>query len=326
MAKRDYYEVLGVSRGAKEAQIKSAYRKLARKHHPDVSKAPDAADKFKEATEAYDVLSDPKKRQLYDQFGHAGLSGGMGGPHQARTQWQAQPGAGVKFDFDDFFGGARPAGSGFEGMSLDDILEALRGGRRSHRTAADAPPRKGPDAEYALTLDFLQAVRGTTAALQIQMPEGPKGAHTETIRVKIPPGVREGSRIRVREKGHDGPGGRGDLYIITHLTAHPYFTRDADDIYVTVPISITEAALGTKVDVPTIDGMTTVTVPAGTGSHLRLRLRGKGVPSRDGKSRGDQYVVIKIVAPPALSSDGRELLTKLQETEKFDPRGDVPWK
>ena len=314
MAKRDYYDVLGVRRDASGAAIKSAYRKLARKYHPDVSKAADAVEKFQEATEAYEALSDPKKRQLYDQFGHAGPSGGPG------PQWSARPGQGFSVSLDDLFGGD----SAFMGMSLDEILASLGGRRASRRAGKTARQRSAGDVQHDLTLEFLQAVRGITVTLRV--PPGDGSGPPETINVKIPPGIREGAKVRVRGKGQAVRGGRGDLYILTHISPHTYFSRHGDDIHVTVPISITEAALGAKVDVPTIDGMTTVKVPAGTGSRRKLRLRGKGVAARSGRGRGDQYVEIRIVAPQKLSDAGRRLLEKFQQQENFDPREDAPWK
>jgi DnaJ-class molecular chaperone len=149
---------------------------------------------------------------------------------------------------------------------------------------------------------------------------------TETITVKIPPGVREGSRIRIRGKGRSGAAGWGDLYIVTHVRDHPYFQRVGNDVLVEVPISVTEAALGAKVDVPTLDGMTTVTIPPGTPSSRRLRLRGKGVAAADGTNRGDQYVIICVVPPPKVSRKGRQLLEEFAKGEAFDPRETVPWK
>jgi len=327
MTDRDYYEVLGVPRDASEQQIKSAYRKLARKYHPDVNKSPDATEKFKEATEAYEVLSDPEKRKLYDQFGKAGLGTGggaaTGGPRV--YTWTSGTGPGGPVDLEDFFGGF--GDSGFLRMSLDEILEALGGagpGRASTRTRRTTAHR-GADSEYPITLDFLQAVRGATVTLKIKRRGRGGTQRTETLNVRIPPGVREGSRIRVRGKGPEGPGGSGDLYIVTHVRPHPYFRREGNDIYVDVPISITEAALGAKVDVPTIDGMTTVTIPPGTGGGKRLRLRGKGVAAPNGKARGDQYVVVRVVPPPTVSAKGAELLRQFQTVEPYDPRKETPW-
>jgi len=322
MAKRDYYETLGVARDATAGQIKAAYRKLARKYHPDVNKAPGAVEKFKAATEAYEVLSDQKSRGLYDRFGHAGLTG-AGAPGGPRSYtWTGTPGEGVSFDIGDIFGRTSDADS-FTRMGLDEILAALGGRRASGRgRRTRRRPARGSDVEHHVTLEFIQAVRGTTVSLRLD----PGGGAGETINIKVPPGVREGSRIRVRGKGAEGPGGRGDLYIVTHIRPHGYFRREGDDIYVDLPISLTEAALGASVDVPTIDGMTTVKVPPGTSSSRRLRLRGKGVGAPGKGERGDQYIVIKIVPPTKLSQRGKAILKEFQEAENFDPRRKAPWK
>ncbi len=317
MAKRDYYEVLGIGRDASEKQIKAAYRKLARKFHPDVSKDKDADDKFKEATEAYEVLSDGQKRKMYDQFGHAGPQSQFGAGRGAQA-WSGRGGV----DIGDFFaGGGR---SGFMGMGLDDILSALRGGRSPRRARSAAPKRRGADINYDVNVDFMQAVHGMTMTLRMQTP-GP-ASKEETLHVRIPAGVKEGSKVRVRSKGQPGPAGSGDLYILVHVGPHPYFRREGNDIYVDVPISLTEAALGAKVDVPTIDGMSTVTIPPGTGSGKRLRLRGKGVVPPGKGIRGDHYVVLQVAPPAKLSDRGRELLEEFRQSETEDPRSQVPWK
>jgi len=334
MAKRDYYEVLGVGRDATVSQIKAAYRKLARKFHPDVNKAADAEEKFREATEAYEVLSDDKRRPLYDQFGHAGpTQAGGGGPHQWRGgPRRARPSTTV--DFNDIFGG------GFAGMSLEDILGSLGGGhggpRRPRRTGRGANPfgqgagpfggatcsgdLSGQDVEHHLNLDFMQAVHGTTVTLRLSAEHG-----SETINVRIPPGVKEGSRVRVRGKGQPGPGGMGDLYIVTHVGEHPYFRREDNDILLDVPLNLTEAALGAKIDVPTVHGdRMTVTIPPGVASGQKLRLRGKGV-APPGLEPGDQFVVVKIVPPRNLSAAGKRLIEELNQTDPCDPRKDLPW-
>lgn len=325
MAKRDYYDVLGVARNATNDQIKSAYRKLARKWHPDVNKASDAATRFKEASEAYEALSDPQKRKLYDQFGHAGMASGFGagpgpsagGPGRGQAyQWGTGPRQGG-INFEDIFGG----GQGFAGMSLDDIMEALGGGRRAgagRRGRAPGPMQPtSQDIEHHVNLDFLQAIHGTTISLRMQLESG-----EETISVRIPPGVHEGARVRVRGKGVGG----GDLFIITHVGPHPYFRREGDDIYVDVPIGITEAVLGGKIDVPTLEGISTVTVPPGSGSGRNLRLREKGVHRPGGKGRGDEYVVLKIAVPSEVPAKAAELLRQFDQLVQFDPRASVPWK
>jgi len=323
--KRDFYDVLGVKKGATAAQIKSAYRKLARKYHPDVNKASDATEKFQEATEAYGVLSDDKKRQTYDQFGMAAFTqGAAGGPPPGWGGGRGGPGMGgqrVNINFADIFGGAGGGGGGgFAGMGLDEILEALGGGapRRSARGRRPGPAPKGQDVEYRVMLDFLQGIRGTELSLKVD---------SQNISVKIPAGVKDGQKIRLRGKGHPGHGGNGDLLIECKIRKHLYFHREGHNITVEVPISITEAALGAKVDVPTIDGITTVTVPAGVASGRRLRLKEKGVlPAGKDKTRGDQYVTLKIVPPEKLSKEGRELLEKFDKKNHYDPRADAPWK
>jgi DnaJ-class molecular chaperone len=324
MAKRDFYDVLGVKRAAAPDEIRSAYRKLARKYHPDANKAAGAAAKFNEATEAYDVLSDAEKRKAYDRYGHAGPGAGFGAGYPGAGAGRGQPGAG--FDFSEFFGGGgRGGGSGFAGMSLDDILQALGGGQRRGRRREPRAPQRGDDSQTHLTLDFLQAIAGTSTRIRIsrQAPDGSE--QQETIEVKIPPGVKDGSKIRVRGKGGLGAGSPGDLYIIVDIRPHAYFRREGDDIYVSVPISITEAALGAKVDVPTLDGTSTVTVPPGTAGGRKLRLRGKGV-RRGQEDAGDLYVVIQIVPPPSLGEREKQLLTQLHGLIEFDPRANCPWR
>ena len=323
MADRDYYDVLGVKRNAGGDEIKAAYRKLARKYHPDVNKSPDASRKFREATEAYDVLSDGEKRKAYDRFGHAGApQAPFGGGRQggARTYTWTGGGPGGAVDFEEIFGGGS---SPFMGMSLDEILNTLRGGASGRRTRT-SPPARGQDLEYDIALDFMQAVRGTTVALHLRRAEGDEKG--ESIHVRIPPGVKEGSKIRVRGRGGAGPGGSGDLYIVCHVGPHPYFRREGNDVYVDLPIGIVEAALGTKVDVPTVDGMTKVTVPAGTAGGKRLRLRGKGISPAGSKARGDQYVVVRIVPPANIPDAAAELLRQFDQMVKTDVRSDVPWK
>lgn len=312
--------MLGVPRNAGGDQIKSAYRKLARKYHPDVNKASDAASKFNEATEAYEVLSDQQKRRQYDQFGHVGPDGGFpwgqagpGGPGGAGPRGPQGPG----FNFTDFFSGGGRSG-GFAGMSLDDILEAL-GAASSGKRSRQQARQRGRDRESHVNLDFLQAARGATVTMRLR---GKDPSSQETIEVRVPPGVHEGSRVRVRGKGEPGPSGTGDLYIVVHVAEHPYFRRDGNDIFVDVPISIVDAALGTKVDVPTIDGMTSVTIPPGIASSQKLRLRGRGIASQGGQ-KGDQFVVVKIVPPAKLSEKGRELLKELQKTDDCGVK--PPW-
>jgi len=298
-----------------------------------VNDSPDAGKKFKEATEAYEVLSDAKKRKLYDQFGHAGPQAGPGGPGAHTYTWTGAGGGGPSISFEEILQGFGGGGEGspYMGMSLEELLQTLRGGGARAAGGARARrarprSRKGQDVEYPITLDLLQAVQGFTASLRLALPDESGAERTEHIEVKIPAGVKDGSKVRVRGKGGQGPAGRGDLYIITHVRPHPYFRREGNDIYVDVPISIVEAALGAKIDVPTVDGMTSVTVPPGTGGSRRLRLRGKGVPATGHKTRGDQYVVVKVVPPKQVSQRGRELLEQFAEADPDDPRAEAPWK
>lgn len=334
-SQRDYYEILGIKKNASDKEIKSAYRKLARKYHPDVSKADDASEKFCQATTAYEILSDGEKRKMYDQFGHAAFKGGQAGPAGGSQGWPGGMDQGVRVNFADMFGRGGPSGGGFAGMGLEEILEALGGqarqktARRSRsRRAAVAP--KGRDVEHHVNLEFLQAIYGTSTTLRLQSTDQLGKTATQTISVKIPAGVRDGQKIRVRGKGEDGPGGSGDLLLVCHMKPHAYFKRDGENITIEVPIGIAEAALGAKVDVPTIDGMTTVTIPPGTPSGRKLRLREKGIPSADKKKpRGDQYVAIKIVPPTKLAGESKKLLenfSKIQKEQGYDPRADVPWK
>jgi curved DNA-binding protein len=336
MAKRDYYEVLGVSKGASADEIKRAHRKYARQYHPDMNKNnTSATEKFKEVQEAYDVLSDAEKRRLYDQFGHAGVEGGAAAgageghdPFEAfrrgagrgngrRQQWRPSPNVTVEdFEggegnfadiFEQFFGqrggtGGAPAGFG---------------GRAGARARPE--PQRGADVEHVVTLSFQQAARGTTLPLQIN-----RDGRLETIEVKIPPGVKDGSRIRIRGRGQQAPGAEaGDLYIVTRVEPHPYFRRDGLDILLDLPLSVYEALLGTKVEVPTLDGPVTLTIPPGTSSHAKLRIKGRGIER--GEEKGDQFVITKIVVPKNLDDEGREMVKRLQEKFPVDARADARW-
>jgi DnaJ-class molecular chaperone len=331
MAKRDYYEVLGVSKSASADEIKRAHRKLVRQFHPDVNKSnKQAEEKFKEAQEAYDVLSDEQKKKNYDQFGHAGANGGdpfenlrrsaAGG----RSQWNAGPHVSVEemdprdfsnsADFGDifeqFFGrGGSGAGGG-----------ARAGGARSRGRSgrAEQPAPRGADIEHNVTLTFEQAARGATLPLQIS-----RDGKLETIDVKIPAGVKDGSKIRLKGKGQQVSGGEaGDLYIITNVRDHDLYRRDGLDILIDVPISVYEALLGTKVTVPTMDGEVTLTIPPGTGSGAKLRIKGRG--AHRGEDKGDQLCVIKIVVPKHLSPEDIELVKQLESRHPLNARADWP--
>lgn len=333
MAKRDYYEVLGVSRQASQAQIKRAYREKAKRYHPDRNKSdPRAAEKFKEVQEAYDTLSDEQQRAAYDRFGHAGVGAKPEGVHfsvgpDGQRVYKWSPSGGIDpGDLEDLF-------SSF-GVGGGDVFERFVGGfgrRRRGKEDGDRarkPAPKGKDVEQTANLSFEQAAQGTSIELDVAGLAGDPTSR-ERLTVRIPPGVRQGQRIRLKNKGlAEHPGGpRGDLYIVCKVRPHPYFERDGDDIYLTLPISVVEACLGTKVEIPTLDGPTVLTVPAGTASGTKLRLRGKGIARPDARTRGDQFVVARIVPPKQLTDRQRELLRELGESlgENDNPRRGASW-
>lgn len=313
MEKRDFYDVLGIARGADEAEIKRAYRRLAKKYHPDTNKGKkDAETKFKEVQEAYDVLSDKDKRQRYDQFGHAGVDPRFqGGGPQA---WSSADGVPIDFEnLGDIFDFAFTRGGQRQGSgSVFERFFRGHGGPEGFHTTA-APPAQ--DIEHPVTLTFDQAIRGTTLELHLTAGRG-----QETISVKIPAGVHEGQRIRIKGKGEGGKRGAGDLYVVCTIQPHAYFRRVGDDIYLEAPLSITEATLGAKIDLPSLDGVRTVTIPPGTASGSRLRLSGLGVTSPKTGRRGDQYVVIKIVPPSKPTPEQERLLKELAATNARSPR------
>jgi molecular chaperone DnaJ len=369
--KQDYYDLLGVSRKAPQKEIRQAYRKLARKYHPDLNPGDKSAEeKFKQVQEAYDVLSDAKKRQMYDQFGFE--TPGAGGMPEG-----ADPGD-VHFDFSGFdFGG----GGGGAGPSFRDLFsQFFRGGG-----AAEAPSHTeaGSSLEYQIEITFWEAVHGTVKKLTIArldtctecrgigsvgQPQtctacggtgqvtqtsgkmrfnltctrcggtgrvrnicrtcGGEGRvrRSDTIDVRIPAGVQTGSRVRVPGRGNAGTAGAppGDLYIITEVQPHPFFDRRGDDLYTVVPITVTEAALGAKIEVPTMDGRSLLRIPPGTHSGQNLRLRDKGVPSvRQPGRRGDQYVELQIVVPKPVDERVKELLREMERLAPMDPRKDL---
>jgi DnaJ-class molecular chaperone len=303
---RDPYEVLGVARNASEEDIKKAYRKLARQHHPDRNPGDKQAEtRFKEVQDAYDILSDKTKREQYDRFGFAGPGpggfGGGGGPRGGSFRWEggAPFGGAEGIDLESIlrqFGGA----GGGEGPDLEELV-----GRRTRgRTRGRARPA---ETETEVTIPFDTAALGGSVSLGIDGRE---------VSVKIPAGVEEGKRLRLAGQAPDG----GDLLVRLHIAAHPFFRREGKNIILDVPLTITEAALGTKVDVPTLDGTRlTVKVPPGTSSGGRLRLRGKGVAG------GDQYIEIKIVAPAPPEGRGRELLEEFARLNPQNPRANLPW-
>jgi molecular chaperone DnaJ len=337
-AQKDYYASLGIKKSASADEIRKAFRKLARKYHPDVNpKNKVAEEKFKEISEANDVLSDPKKRKIYDQLGYysdnidpaaaeaysrgGGFgAGGFGGfPGAGRG---AQSGQGVPFDFSNFdFEQARSQSGGSGGFR--DIFSSMFGGGFG---AQPSGPMPGQDIEYTVSVGFWQAIKGGTVKLNIQRPDAAGHVHTEPLEFRIKPGTRDGQRIRLQGKGspgtHGGPA--GDLYLIVRIGEHPVFRRDADDIHVSVPITVTEASLGAKIEVPTIAGRAQLKVPPGTQSGQKLRMREKGVPSavKPGVI-GDEIVEVKIVVPQVRDERSKEILRELAELNPDDPRADI---
>jgi molecular chaperone DnaJ len=378
MAKQDYYQILGVKRDAKPEEIKKAYRKLARKYHPDVNPGDKSAEeRFKLTTEAHDVLSDPKKRSVYDRFGQysdnlADAAARGAGPTSGRTA----PG----FDFSGFDWGGGASSSG--GSSFRDIFADLFGGGAAKEEEPPRPqPKRGADIEMPLSLTFEEALQGITTNITVNRSEqcsrcngagdigGPlmvcgtcKGSgqvqraggrlrfsqecpdcagtgrrrspcslchgkgtmpKTETVKVRIPAGVETGSRVRIPGKGEGGrlgaPG--GDLHIITNVGEHKHFTRKGDNIYVTVPITVPEAALGAKIEVPTVEGKAQLRIPPGTQSGQKFRLRQRGAPSlRNPGAHGDQFVEVQVTLPAVISEETKELLRQYGKINSENPR------
>ncbi len=363
----DFYDLLGVQRGATQDEIKKAYRKAARKYHPDVNPGDkDAEARYKHISQAYEVLSDPEKRQKYDQYGSAWQQA------QQTGQWQ-------NGDFGDFVYQQYGAG-GFEdifGTIFGNLGQAA--GRQRAKTRRPQPER-GPDIAHELGLTFAEAIRGTEKQLTLSIAdrcpecEGLGGVASKCpacdgtgqssrgglfgmgaacpqcqgsgeviqsqcpkcrgagevlrerkLKVKIPPGVRTGSKIRLASEGGRGlrGGPNGDLILAMKVADHPLFERSGDDIELQLPISLTEAALGGKIPVPTIDGSVTLKIPAGTRSGQRFRLKGQGPALPGGKGRADQFVTVTITPPRRLTPEQRELLEELQKVTEEDPRADL---
>jgi curved DNA-binding protein len=324
MEYRDYYKVLGVARTATEDEIKKAYRRLARKYHPDVSKESDAENKFKEVQEAYEVLKDPEKRAAYDQLGSEWKSG---------QQFRPPPDWGSGFEFR---GGARTgrtgagAGAGaeaaFEDEGFSEFFSSLFGGASPFGGAAGNRRRSGRDHHARIDIDLEEAFRGTTRTLDLKRPEldsnGTLELKTHTVRVTIPAGVTDGQLIRLAGQGEAGAsGGRaGDLYLEVHIRPNRLFQLEGRDVTLALPVAPWEAALGATVTVPTLGGAVEMHVPQGAQSGQKLRLRGRGLP---GQPAGDQYVQLKVVLPPANSDEARALYEQMRRTLPFNPRADL---
>ncbi|HMV51430.1 MAG TPA: molecular chaperone DnaJ [Blastocatellia bacterium] len=375
--KEDYYKALGVGRSASADDIRKAYRRLARKYHPDVNPGDKAAEeKFKQISEANDVLSDPKKREVYDKFGSysdnlrdAAARGAGAGP------------GGVDFDWSSVFtGGGAGAGANAGGSSsFRDIFGDLFGGGAS-RTSTRPQPQRGADIELPLSISFEESINGLTTNINVRRSDtcarcngtGDTGTGQvtcstcsgsgkvsagggflrfdqacpdcngtgkrrqpctlcngkgvvpkfEAVKVRIPPGVDTGTRVRVPGKGEAGRMGApaGDLFIVTNVAPHKVFTRKGDNIHCTIPITLPEAALGAKIEVPTVSGKAQLRIPPGTQSGQVFRLKEKGAPSLRGNTRGDEYVEVKIVLPQIIDEDSKELLRQFAKRNPQNPR------
>src|SRR5215207_8760569 len=379
--KQDYYEILGIKRDAKPEEIKKAYRRLARKYHPDVNPGDKAAEeRFKLMSEAHDVLSDPKKRAVYDRFGQ--YSENLA---DAAARGAGDPSGGGRtapgFDFTGFDWGSASTSSGGGSSFRDIFADLFGGGATKEKEPPRAQPQRGADIEMPLSLSFEEAIKGLTTNLTVNRSEqcsrcngagdigGPvvvcptckgtgqvqraggrlrfaqecpdcggtgrrrspctlchgKGTtpKSETVKVRIPAGVETGSRVRIPGKGEGGRLGApaGDLHIITNVGPHKYFTRKGDNIYVTVPITVPEAALGAKIEVPTVEGKAQLKIPSGTESGQKFRLRERGFPSlRNPNLRGDEFIEVKITLPKVISEETKDLLRKFEKSNAENPR------
>ncbi|GAA0232588.1 DnaJ C-terminal domain-containing protein [Methylophaga marina] len=292
MEYKDYYKILGVARDASQDEIKKAYRKLARKYHPDVSKEANAEDKFKEVGEAYEVLRDEQKRAQYDQFGSNYRHGQSFNPPPGWDDHAGFGGGNFSSFFENMFGGMGGMGGG-----MGDNFFA-----------------RGEDVNAKITISLEDAFNGATKT--IRRPAG--ASQSGTINVKIPAGIASGKKIRLSGQGKSGGGGKsGDLYLEVNVAPHRYFRLEEKDVYLDLPIAPWEAALGAKVTVPTLAGKINLTIPAGARSGQKMRLKGRGLP---GKEPGDEFVVLQIIVPPADSDKARKLYQQMAEEMAFNPR------
>jgi DnaJ-class molecular chaperone len=333
---KDYYRILGVDRKADDKTIKSAYRRLARKHHPDVAKTKDAPDRFKEISEAYEVLSDPEKRRRYDSLGpdwQRYTQAPPGGPPGGGFRVEHGGDVGNLGDFSEFFRSI-----------FGDLGAHVRRGSRSggirFDESFDRSPR-GADVEASVEISLDEAFHGArkTFAMDLEEPCGVcqgagniqgkpcaacggggwQRAHRQ-VDVKIPAGVKSGQRVRVSGEGTGAPGARGDLYLSVTVASHPFFERKGDDIHLTLPITAPEAALGATIEVPTLRGKVSMKVPPATSSGRAFRLPGYGMPRLKGGGAGDQFVTVKVVMPSEVTSEERELYEKLRVLRSDNPR------
>lgn len=315
---KDYYDIMGVKRDATQDEIKKAYRKLARKYHPDVSKEADAEAKFKQLGEAYEALKDPEKRAAYDQLG-ANYKAGQ--DFHPPPDWDA----GFEFSGGGFTGGDSSAYSDF----FESLFGQARGGSpfggrgAGGRAGYGSAQMQGEDHHAKVVIDLEDAFNGATRNITLQAPEMDAQGHVvtrqRTLAVNIPKGVRQGQRIRLSGQGSPGFGGgpAGDLYLEIEFRSHQHYRAEGRDLYLTLPIAPWEAALGAKVTVPTPAGNVGLTIPAGSTSGRKMRLKGRGIP---GKTPGDLYVELSIALPPANSDEAKQLYRDMQEKLAFNPR------
>jgi curved DNA-binding protein len=306
MKYKDYYAALGLERDATEAQVKAAYRRLARKFHPDVSKEAGAEERFKEIAEAYQTLKDPEKRAAYDELGRP----------RPEQDFQPPPGWSQKF---------ATGGQGFEDIDLSDLF-AQFGRSRAGGARAQPVRRPGQDFDVSVEVTLEQAVEGATLDLNLSVPEtdarGITRSVPRTYQVQVPPGTAHGQRLRLAGKGGRGlNGGRdGDLYLTVSFKPHPVYRVDGSDLYLDLTLAPWEAVLGATVKVPTLSGAVDLKVAPGTPAGRKLRLSGRGLPRRD-KTSGDLYAVVRIVVPVNVGEEERALYQQLADVSRFDPRG-----
>ncbi len=321
----DHYETLGVSRQATPDEIQKAYRQMARKHHPDLNpNDTKAKEKFQQVQAAFDVLNDPQKRELYDRYGNAyetfGGGGGGGGPRPGGPNpWAGAggPGAGgFEVNLDDLFGGGAGMGGGVGGGGFADLFKTFK--QKNKRAA----PTKGHNIEHTLTVPFATAVLGGEAQISLQRVDGT----TESLRVKIPAGIEPGKKIRLRGKGEESESGgaAGDLLIKVDVAPHPHYRRQGNRLDVRVPITLAEAIGGAKIDLPTPNGTITLTVPPGTSSGGKLRVKGQGVKHSNGEV-GDLFAEVMVVVPKDISPDDREQLVEILKKYPQNPRSELRW-
>jgi len=304
---KDYYKIMGVDRDATQDDIKRAYRKLARKYHPDVSKEEDAQAKFQEMQEAYEVLKDPEKRAAYDQ---------LGANWQAGQDFRPPPDWDAGFEFSGDFGGAGDS-------VFSDFFESLFGHHGRQRAWGGGFRGRGQDHHAKILVDLEEAFQGATRSVTLQTPGVDESGHVRTrqrtLNVRIPKGIRQGQHIRLSGQGSPGMGGgqAGDLYLEVEFKPHPVYRVEGADLYMDLPVAPWEAALGAKVQVPTPGGKVDLTVAPGSRAGTKLRLRGRGIPA---KQPGDLYVTLQIALPPAKDERSRRLYEEMREHTDFNPR------